>query len=187
MSTEHERLQQHIAELLTMLGLDLSDKHFRETPERMVRWYKEWFDYEDPKQITTFNEVSSDIMVAVTHIDYYSLCPHHLLPWSFTAHVGYIGHDQIVGLSKIPRIVFETAHAAITQEGLTNNIASRMMSEVGAQGVAVMTTNAVHTCMTMRGAKARGSKTGMSVRRGVFLGNPYAWNEFKEIIKINGA
>ena len=114
---------------------------------------------EDPKQhIKLFNEQSNDEMVIVKDIPFYSMCEHHLLPFFGKAHIGYIPSDnKIIGLSKLARIVDNFAKKPQVQERLTSDIADFLNDNLQPKGVAVIM-EAEHMCMTMRGARAAGSK-----------------------------
>ena len=123
---------------------------------------------EDPKQhIKLFNEQSNDEMVIVKDIPFYSMCEHHLLPFFGKAHIGYIPSDnKIIGLSKLARIVDNSAKKPQVQERLTSDIADFLNDNLQPKGVAVIM-EAEHMCMTMRGARAAGSKTQTSALRGI--------------------
>ena len=123
---------------------------------------------EDPKQhIKLFNEQSNDEMVIVKDIPFYSMCEHHLLPFFGKAHIGYIPSDnKIIGLSKLARIVDNFAKKPQVQERLTSDIADLLNDNLQPKGVAVIM-EAEHMCMTMRGARAAGSKTQTSALRGI--------------------
>ena len=113
-----------------------------------------------------FHEIGQEEMVCVKDIPLYSMCEHHLLPFTGVAHVIYIPKDGcILGLSKIARIVDVLAKKPQLQERLTGEIADTVESIVNPMGVAVVI-NAEHLCMTMRGIKKPGSKTITSALRG---------------------
>lgn len=141
-----------------------------ETPKRVANMYEEIFAglTEDPKQhIKLFNEQSNDEMVIVKDIPFYSMCEHHLLPFFGKAHIGYIPSDnKIIGLSKLARIVDNFAKKPQVQERLTSDIADFLNDNLQPKGVAVIM-EAEHMCMTMRGARAAGSKTQTSALRGI--------------------
>lgn len=106
-------------------------------------------------------------MVIVRDIPFASMCEHHLLPFVGKAHIAYIpSENKIIGLSKIARIVDNFAKKPQVQERLTHDIADFLYKEMNAKGVAVIM-EAEHMCMSIRGAKASGSKTQTSALRGV--------------------
>lgn len=167
---DKERIQNAVREILIAVGEDPDREGLLETPKRVANMYEEIFAglTEDPKQhIKLFNEQSNDEMVIVKDIPFYSMCEHHLLPFFGKAHIGYIPSDnKIIGLSKFARIVDNFAKKPQVQERLTSDIADFLNDNLQPKGVAVIM-EAEHMCMTMRGARAAGSKTQTSALRGI--------------------
>ena len=167
---DKERIQNAVREILIAVGEDPDREGLLETPKRVANMYEEIFAglTEDPKQhIKLFNEQSNDEMVIVKDIPFYSMCEHHLLPFFGKAHIGYIPSDnKIIGLSKLARIVDHFAKKPQVQERLTSDSADFLNDHLQPQGVAVIM-EAEHMCMTMRGARAAGSKTQTSALRGI--------------------
>lgn len=167
---DKERIQNAVREILIAVGDDPDREGLLETPKRVANMYEEIFAglTEDPKQhIKLFNEQSNDEMVIVKDIPFYSMCEHHLLPFFGKAHIGYIPSDnKIIGLSKLARIVDNFAKKPQVQERLTSDIADFLNDNLQPKGVAVIM-EAEHMCMTMRGARAAGSKTQTSALRGI--------------------
>lgn len=167
---DKERIQNAVREILIAVGEDPDREGLLETPKRVANMYEEIFAglTEDPKQhIKLFNEQSNDEMVIVKDIPFYSMCEHHLLPFFGKAHIGYIPSDnKIIGLSKLARIVDNFAKKPNVQERLTSDIADFLNDNLQPKGVAVIM-EAEHMCMTMRGARAAGSKTQTSALRGI--------------------
>lgn len=167
---DKERIQNAVREILIAVGEDPDREGLVETPKRVANMYEEIFAglTEDPKQhIKLFNELSNDEMVIVKDIPFYSMCEHHLLPFFGKAHIGYIPSDnKIIGLSKLARIVDNFAKKPQVQERLTSDIADFLNDNLQPKGVAVIM-EAEHMCMTMRGARAAGSKTQTSALRGI--------------------
>ena len=167
---DKERIQNAVREILIAVGEDPDREGLLETPKRVANMYEEIFAglTEDPKQhIKLFNEQSNDEMVIVKDIPFYSMCEHHLLPFFGMAHIGYIPSDnKIIGLSKLARIVDNFAKKPQVQERLTSDIADFLNDNLQPKGVAVIM-EAEHMCMTMRGARAAGSKTQTSALRGI--------------------
>ena len=163
---DKERIQNAVREILIAVGEDPDREGLLETPKRVANMYEEIFAglTEDPKQhIKLFNEQSNDEMVIVKDIPFYSMCEHHLLPFFGKAHIGYIPSDnKIIGLSKLARIVDNFAKKPQVQESLTDFLNDNLQPK----GVAVIM-EAEHMCMTMRGARAAGSKTQTSALRGI--------------------
>lgn len=167
---DKERIQNAVREILIAVGENPDREGLLETPKRVANMYEEIFAglTEDPKQhIKLFNEQSNDEMVIVKDIPFYSMCEHHLLPFFGKAHIGYIPSDnKIIGLSKLARIVDNFAKKPQVQERLTSDIADFLNDNLQPKGVAVIM-EAEHMCMTMRGARAAGSKTQTSTLRGI--------------------
>ncbi len=167
---DKERIQNAVREILIAVGENPDREGLVETPKRVANMYEEIFAglTEDPKQhIKLFNEQSNDEMVIVKDIPFYSMCEHHLLPFFGKAHIGYIPSDnKIIGLSKLARIVDNFAKKPQVQERLTSDIADFLNDNLQPKGVAVIM-EAEHMCMTMRGARAAGSKTQTSALRGI--------------------
>lgn len=167
---DKERIQNAVREILIAVGEDPDREGLLETPKRVANMYEEISAglTEDPKQhIKLFNEQSNDEMVIVKDIPFYSMCEHHLLPFFGKAHIGYIPSDnKIIGLSKLARIVDNFAKKPQVQERLTSDIADFLNDNLQPKGVAVIM-EAEHMCMTMRGARAAGSKTQTSALRGI--------------------
>lgn len=167
---DKERIQNAVREILIAVGEDPDREGLLETPKRVANMYEEIFAglTENPKQhIKLFNEQSNDEMVIVKDIPFYSMCEHHLLPFFGKAHIGYIPSDnKIIGLSKLARIVDNFAKKPQVQERLTSDIADFLNDNLQPKGIAVIM-EAEHMCMTMRGARAAGSKTQTSALRGI--------------------
>lgn len=133
-------------------------------------------------EFTTF-ETKADDMVIVEGISFASYCAHHLLPFFGVAHVAYVPQGRMVGLSKLARVVRFTALGLWSQEELSDEIATTIDRELTPLGVAVVM-KAEHTCMSVRGVKAPGTKTTTSSMIGVFRDNKNnARAEFLNLIK----
>jgi GTP cyclohydrolase I len=121
-------------------------------------------------------------MVVVKDIDFYSLCEHHLLPFFGKIHVAYIPQNQVVGLSKIPRLVDVFARRLQIQERMTNQIAKTILEKIKPIGVAVVC-EGTHLCMSMRGVEKQNSCAVTSAMLGVFRDNARTRMEFLELIR----
>ncbi len=153
--------EQAAADLLTALGMDLTDDNLVETPRRMAHALMEMTSGAD-FELTTFpNDDDYDELVLVRDIRVHSLCEHHMLPFVGVAHIGYIPGERIVGLSKLARMVELHARRPQTQERLTKRIADHLRTELDPRGVGVVV-EAEHTCMGLRGARTPGALTSTS-------------------------
>lgn len=119
-------------------------------------------------------------MVIVKDIEVYSLCEHHMLPFFGKAHIAYIPQGNIVGLSKIPRVVDIFARRLQVQERLTNEIRDCIQNTLNPQGVAVVI-ECQHMCMAMRGVQKQNSVTTTSAFTGKFV-NERTRSEFLNLI-----
>ncbi len=165
------------ADLLAALGIDVSAEDLIDTPRRVARMYGELLTPQPFNPTTFANDANYDEMVLVRDIRFTSLCAHHLLPFSGTAHVGYLPGNRIVGLSKLARIVTHFARSLQVQERLTKQVADWLNEELKPRGVGVIV-RAEHQCMTIRGIQAVGSTTVTSTMYGVLRKNPASRQEF---------
>ncbi len=170
MSMDLEKIEAGFRLILEGIGEDASREGLIKTPARVARMYEELLAglHEDPSQLmaTTFEEPSKE-MIIVKDISLISLCEHHFLPFIGKAHVAYIAHDRVVGLSKIARVVEHFARRPQVQERLTRQIADFIDEQLHPLGVAVVI-ESEHSCMTMRGVKKPGAKMVTSHLKGVF-------------------
>lgn len=164
------RIEAAVRELLAAIGEDPDREGLVETPRRVANMYEEIFAglSEDPHQhVKIFHENQNDELVTVRDIPLYSMCEHHLVPFTGVAHIAYIPKNgRVIGLSKLARIVNCFARRPQLQERLTSEVADFLYRELEPQGVAVII-EAEHLCMTMRGARAAGSRTQTSALRGL--------------------
>ena len=163
------KIEQAVRMILEGIGEDPEREGLKETPTRVARMYAEVFSglHRDVTQdIKVFNEPGNDEMILIGDIPFYSMCEHHLLPFHGKAHVVYIPRNgQILGLSKVARIVDTLSRKPQLQERLTSEIADEIIKAIGASAVCVVI-EAEHLCMTMRGIRKPGSKTVTSAMRG---------------------
>ena len=152
------------------IGEDPTREGLRDTPARVARAYEELTaglrkTAEDV--LTTTFDIGHDEMVLVRDIELWSMCEHHLVPFTGVAHVGYIPAEtgKITGLSKLARLVDAFSRRPQVQERLTSQIADSLMEILEPQG-AIVVIEAEHLCMTMRGVRKPGAKTITSAIRG---------------------
>ncbi len=161
------RIAKHYRALLELLGEDPDSAALEGTPDRVARFWDEFINYDPGRIGTTFDSVNHDQMVVVKGIPFFSLCEHHLLPIEGVVHVGYLAADNVIGLSKIPRIVQKHAHRLQLQERLANDIVHELAQHVpDALGIGVYI-EATHACMRMRGIRSEGTMV-TSVMKGNF-------------------
>jgi len=160
------RIEKHIAALLYEIEEDPCREGLRDTPLRVARFYKEFFEYDPGNIDVTFESVEVDQMIVVTGIEVYSLCEHHMLPFTCKISIGYIAGNRVLGLSKLARIAHKHAHKLQIQERLTQEIADEVSEVCGTPDVAVLI-EGEHLCMLMRGVRTAGTMI-TSVMRGAF-------------------
>ncbi len=164
-----ERIQAAVREILLAIGENPEREGLKETPRRVAKMYAEMFAglTQDPSKhlLTAFTE-RYDELVVLRDIPFNSMCEHHLMPFEGKAHVAYLPDGQVVGISKLARVVDEFSHRPQVQERLTSQIADLLMDKLQAKGVAVVL-SATHACMTCRGIKKAGSLMITSAVRGL--------------------
>ena len=179
-------MQDIIRQLLTELGEDPSREGLIDTPKRVeksLRFLTNGYAADvDAVLNNALFTVDYNEMLIVKDIDFYSLCEHHLLPFFGKCHVAYIPQGQVVGLSKIPRLVDMFARRLQVQERLTNQIAETLREKVRPLGVAVVM-EASHLCMSMRGVEKQNSVAVTSAMLGVFQHDARTRMEFLDLIK----
>jgi GTP cyclohydrolase IA len=169
---DEKKIEEGVRLILEGVGEDPDRGGLRETPARVARMYREILGGvgADASEVVTVVEgADHDEMIMVRDIPMYSLCEHHVLPFSGKAHVAYIPNksQQITGLSKIARVVDLLSKRLQVQERLTTEIADAIDRALSPRGVFVVI-EAEHLCMTMRGIKKPGSITVTSAVRGLF-------------------
>jgi len=181
---DHGRIERAVREILLAVGEDPDREGLRETPSRVARMYAELFGglRLDPKQyLAKFFTEKYDEIVLVRDISFCSICEHHLMPFMGKAHIGYLPAGKVVGLSKLARLVEAVSRRPQVQERMTEEIASLLVSELGARGVAVVM-EATHTCMTIRGVRKPGSVCVTSAMKGAFRSNLSTRSELMQLI-----
>lgn len=164
-------------QFLQALGVELDSESLRGTPARMARAYAELLT---PRafNLTTFpNDEGYDELVLVRDIPVRSVCEHHLLPFTGTAHVGYLPAERILGLSKLARVIEHFSRRPQVQERLTKQVGDWLYTHLHPRGVGVVI-EAEHTCMTVRGVQAAGSRTVTSTMLGTLREDPRSRQEF---------
>jgi GTP cyclohydrolase I len=174
-------LDEAVRQILTGIGEDPQRQGLEKTPQRVSRMYAELTSgyHTDPVKLINGALFDSDYseMVVVKDIEFFSLCEHHMLPFFGRAHVAYIPNGQVIGLSKIPRIVEMFARRLQIQERMTEQIANFLEQVLDAQGVAVMVEGA-HMCSMMRGVKKAQASMRTTAMLGAFKENKDLRSEF---------
>jgi GTP cyclohydrolase IA len=176
-----EEFEALIRRMLVRVGEDPEREGLRRTPLRVAKAMDfltsgYGLTVADVVQDAVFQEDCKE-MVVVRDIEFYSMCEHHMLPFFGRAHVGYLPNGQVIGLSKVARVVDVFARRLQVQERLTNQVADGLMVALAAHGVAVVL-EASHTCMMMRGVQKQSSTTVTSAMRGTFETNSRTRAEF---------
>ncbi|MEN9349601.1 MAG: hypothetical protein RL372_579 [Bacteroidota bacterium] len=173
--TEDEKIaaiQEKFAEIMDILGLDLTDDSLKGTPKRVAKMYvKEIFNGLNPAnkpQMALFeNKYKYNEMLVEKNISFYSNCEHHFVPIMGKAHVAYISSGKVVGLSKLNRLVDYFAKRPQVQERLTMQIAKELQQDLGTDDVAVLI-DAKHLCVASRGVEDDTSSTVTAFYGGKF-------------------
>ncbi|HRZ13937.1 MAG TPA: GTP cyclohydrolase I FolE [Candidatus Omnitrophota bacterium] len=171
---DQKKIEKAVRDILSAIGEDPRRKDLLDTPRRVAEMYAEIFAgiNKDPAaELEVILEQKHDEIILLKGIPLYSICEHHLLPFTGRAHVAYIPKKgKVTGLSKIARVVDILARRPQVQERLTTQIADIIMSTLDPQGCMVVI-EAEHLCMSMRGVKKPGTLTVTSVVRGIFQKN----------------
>ncbi|GMA70175.1 GTP cyclohydrolase 1 [Leuconostoc litchii] len=164
-----QRLEKDVEHVLAAIGDDVTRDGLVETPARVTKAYAEIFAHTNEKNFQDYKVFPTDNdadIVVVENIPFYSMCEHHLLPFFGTADIAYVPDSQIIGLSKLPRLVDWAARRPSVQENLTTLIADEIARILSPKGIAVNIT-ARHMCMEMRGINRPGTQTTSSVFRDI--------------------
>ena len=172
---DQERIAAAVREILFAIGEDPDRDGLLDTPNRVARMYAEicaGLHQEPSEHLATMFEADHDEMVMVRDIPMYSLCEHHLIPFIGKAHVAYIPNrsGNVIGLSKVARLVDGYAKRPQVQERLTRQVANALEEHLQPRGVLVVM-EAEHLCMSMRGVRKAGSSTVTSSVTGIFRAN----------------
>ncbi len=168
---DKKKIVEAVSKMLLAFGENPQREGLIRTPHRVANAYGEILEGYTIDPIKLINgalfTVDYDEMVVVKDIEFFSLCEHHLLPFFGRAHVAYLPHNKVIGLSKIPRIVDMFAHRLQVQERLTQQIAHFIQETINPLGVGVVI-EAQHLCMMMRGIKKEQASMTTSAMLGGF-------------------
>ena len=179
------KFEGYVAEIFSAFGMDLDTPATRDTPRRFLQAMFDSTDgYEgDPKLITVFDTECRGgpdcrlSQVVEGPIQFFSLCEHHALPFYGRAYVGYIAHEQIIGLSKLTRLVRLFAKRFTVQERIGQQIADSLDAMLHPHGIAVYL-DAHHLCTQMRGVRETAPLTRTTFWRGNYESDPSLRTEF---------
>ncbi|GHT65847.1 GTP cyclohydrolase 1 [Bacteroidia bacterium] len=178
-------IAEHVKAILELLGENPQREGLQKTPERVAksRLFITQGYLQNPAEIINSAKFKEEYqqMIVVKDIELYSMCEHHLLPFSGKAHVAYIPNGYITGLSKIVRVVEAFSRRLQVQERLTVQIRNCIQEALQPLGVAVVI-EAAHTCMQMRGVESQNSVTTTSAFTGAFLSQSKTREEFLHTI-----
>ena len=179
-------MEEQVRHILKALGEDPNREGLLKTPQRVAEalaFLTQGYRLDPGKVINDalFTEDYEE-MIVQKDIDFFSLCEHHLLPFFGKAHVAYIPHHKIVGISKLARLVDVYARRLQVQERLTNQIANTIMEKLDPLGVAVVI-EAEHLCMRMRGVQKQNSMIITSTLLGAFRTRQETRSEFMTLIR----
>jgi GTP cyclohydrolase IA len=189
---EWARYEHNIAEILEAFGMELGTPGTRETPQRFLRaMFESTAGYDgDPKLRTAFPSerpvgvAGASSQIVEGPIAFFSLCEHHALPFHGAAHVAYIAGDEILGISKLTRLVRLYARRFTVQERLGEQIADALVDLVRPRGVAVHI-EASHLCTQMRGVEEEGSRTVTTFWRGLYDEQAELRREFLDEVRAH--
>jgi GTP cyclohydrolase I len=189
MATYNYKPEEIVEKFLLAIGEDPTREGLSETPHRVVKAWETWFGgYKiDPKDVMKVfadgaEHCDGDEMVVRLNIPVYTHCEHHVAPFFGVAHVGYIPHGKVLGLSKLDRVVDIFARRLQVQERLTNQIADAIYENLQPIGVGVQL-RCRHMCVESRGVKSHDSLTVTSALRGVMRTQAETRAEFMELCK----
>lgn len=173
--------------LIAYAGDDPQREGLRDTPRRVVKAYDELFGgyRQSPGDVLdrTFSEIGVyDDLVLVRDIPFHSHCEHHMMPFYGKVHIAYVPVTEVVGLSKLARLVELYGNRLQTQEHLTQQVATAMDDVLKPRGVAVMM-EAEHLCMSLRGVRKSGSSTLTTHFTGIFRDDPTEQMRFITLVR----
>jgi GTP cyclohydrolase I len=183
-----QRFEGYAAEILGAFGLDLETDGTRDTPRRFLRALFDATDgYDgDPKLLTAFPTEcrgGADCELAQVvegPIPFTAMCEHHALPFVGQAWLGYVAHEQIIGISKLTRLVRVVTRRFGVQERMTHGLADALEGMLAPHGVAVRL-EAEHMCVRVRGVREHGPVTRTTAYRGRYIADPSLRQEFMQL------
>jgi GTP cyclohydrolase I len=186
---DRSKMEQGIRTFLEGMGVDTEREDMARTPERVARaWSGEIVSgYSiDPDEVLTFSPIEPGSgPVLVRGISFASVCQHHLLPFFGVAHVAYVPHRRLAGLSKIGRVIDAHARRLQTQEELTRAVVATLQHKLEPVG-AIALLEAEHTCMTLRGVRKETSRMLTIAAAGIFDSDPGERSQILQLLNGGG-
>jgi GTP cyclohydrolase I len=182
---DREKIENLVAELIGEIGEDPKREGLLETPKRVAKSFEKLFGGYSQKPsdvVTVFDGENYDEMIICKNIDFYSHCEHHMQPFFGQVSIGYIPDKNIIGLSKLPRLVEIYSRRLQNQERLTMQIANALNDIIKPKGVGVVI-EGKHFCMLARGVEKQNSMMTTSYCTGLFKKNAITRSEFLKLIK----
>ena len=184
-----KRIEKAVLEILEAVGEDPDREGLKDTPARVGRMYAELLEgmrHDPSEHLDSIFHETYDEIVLLRDIPFYSICEHHMMPFIGKAHLAYLPHGCVLGVSKLARSVDAFARRLQVQERLTDQIADFLMTNLKPKGVAVIL-EASHSCMTIRGIKKPGAMMVTSALRGIFKKDPRSRSEVLTLMHVDRA
>ncbi len=180
----HANMAQHVQGILIEMGLNPKESGLKETPRRVAAYLLEYVKpFPDNIWTGIFGADGYTGIITLSNIPFRMICEHHLLPALGHAAIGYVPHKQILGLSKLPRLVdaVGTEYPSL-QEKITDRIVTLLEEHIDPLGT-MCVIKAEHTCVACRGVATPGIVTSTSSIKGIFRNVPAAREEFYRLIR----
>lgn len=186
--TQFARIEKAIYDLLDAFNVNWNDPNYSDTPERVAKAYTEYwaggYARLPEHEVTVFpNSSGSDDLVMVKDMQFYSMCSHHLAPFKGRGAIAYLPGDNLLGLSKLGRILDIYARRFQLQERIGAQAADTIMRLIEPQGVMVVLYDVEHMCMSSRGVQMHAANTTTIATRGIFKENPDLRKEVLSLLK----
>jgi len=172
-----ERIEKAIREILLAIGENPEREGLKETPFRVAKVFKEFFEHDSISMTSFENTKGYNQMILLRNIQFFSLCEHHLLPFFGLVTIGYIPLRRILGLSKFARVVEKFSGSLQTQENFTQELGEFLFKSLEPEGLGVLV-EGLHLCLVMRGVKKERATLLTSALYGSFLKEPECREEF---------
>jgi len=185
---QYARLEKAVHDLLDVFNVNWEDPNYTDTPKRVAKAYLEYwaggYSREAEDEVTVFpNSSGTGDLVLVKDMRFYSLCSHHLAPFSGYGAIAYLPGENLLGLSKLGRILEIYARRFQLQERISAQTADKLMQLLRPQGVMVILYDVEHMCMSSRGVRLHEANTTTVATRGVFKTDAQLRTEVMTLIK----